>query len=105
MGDPRPGLPPTERQIHIFATYVREGSLKAAAKTLGLAESTVKNQMAELHRRLDVCCAMGAAQKLCWIRIPGDEHLQECKWTGYCSRPLGHLGHHGAMRALVPANI
>jgi hypothetical protein len=91
--------------LRVFAAYVREGSLKAAASKLGIANSTVKNQMSELYGRLDVCCAMDAAQKLGWVRIPGEEHLQECKWTGYCSHPLGHRGHHGAFRALVPSTI
>ena len=95
--------PPTPGQLRVLAAYVRTGSQKAAAHECEISLQTVKNHLSALYARLDVGGGMEAVSRLGWVRIPGEEPPQECRWTGYCSRPLGHLGHHGAMRALVPA--
>jgi hypothetical protein len=98
--EPRPDLAPTSGMLRVFTAYVRAGSQKAAAQECGVAVQTVKSQLGELYTRLDVGSAMEAAAKLGWLHVPEDTR-PACGWVGYCSRPLGHRGHHGGMRSAL----
>jgi len=92
---------PTPGQLVAFRAYVETGSQKAAADRCGIRVQTVKNHMLGLYRRLGVGGAMEAAGALGWVRVPGGDP-RSCGWVGYCSRPFGHRGHHGGMRAIDP---
>jgi hypothetical protein len=102
MLDRLPNAPrhPTPAQLHAFAAYVRVGSQAQAAHECGIALPTLKNHISELYARLDVGGSMEALTKLGWLSLPGSGPAA-CAWVGSCSRPLGHRGHHGGMRAFV----
>jgi DNA-binding CsgD family transcriptional regulator len=61
---------PSSRQLEVLATYVRAGSARATAAQLGVAESTVKNLLANLNRRLRVGTAVQTCLALGWLAIP-----------------------------------
>jgi DNA-binding CsgD family transcriptional regulator len=94
---------PTTAQLRVMAAYVRTGSQKAAAHECGIRVQTVRNHMAGLYVRLGVGGAMEALTKLGWVALPGASPAP-CGWVAYCSRPRGHGGHHGGMRAFVKAH-
>jgi DNA-binding CsgD family transcriptional regulator len=91
---------PTPRQLRVMEAYVRTGSQKAVAHECGISIQTVKNHMAGLYARLDAACMMEALTKLGWVALPGAGPTP-CGWVAYCSRPRGHRGHHGGMRAFI----
>ena len=91
---------PTSRQLQIMEAYVRTGSQKAAAHECGISLQTAKNHMTGLYARLDAGGAIDALTKLGWVALPGSGPLP-CGWVAYCSRPRGHRGNHGGMRAFV----
>lgn len=84
---------PTDRQVEVLASYLAHGRVKDAAAELGISPQTVKNHLSNLYDRLEVGGAVEAALALGWIRLP--ERYEPCGWTGMCSRPAGHRGHHG----------
>jgi hypothetical protein len=86
--------------MRVIESYVRTGSQKATAHELGIALSTVKNELSSLYARLDVDGAMQAVAALGWIALPG-AGPSPCGWIAYCSRPRGHSGQHGGFRAFV----
>ena len=49
---PSPGSEPTLAEVAALRAYLQGGSVKAAARLLGLAESTVKNHLCDVRRRL-----------------------------------------------------
>ncbi len=95
-----PPIVPTPQQLRVISAYVRTGSQKAAARERGIALQTVKAHMQGLYARLGVGGAMEALTKLGWVALPGSGP-SSCGWVAYCSRPRGHRGHHGGMRAFV----
>jgi DNA-binding NarL/FixJ family response regulator len=58
----RAGL--SSRDAQIFAVYVESDKIAAAAKKLGVAESTVKNALSRVYIRLEAPHAAGALVKL-----------------------------------------
>ena len=90
---------PTDRQVEVLASYMAHGRVKDAATELGISEQTVKNHLLNLYRTLDVGGAIEAAMALGWLRIP--ERYEACGWTGMCTRPVGHHGHHGGWTGVV----
>lgn len=88
--------PPTEHEIAVLAVYAQRCSVKETSLYMGLAESTVKNLLATLYRKLDVGSAMEACVAMGWVKVP--ERHEMCGWTGVCTRLKGHRGHHGGFR-------
>src|SRR5213594_1407562 len=63
-------LPPTARELEVFAAYCQAGTIRAAATTLGLSEQTAKNHVSALYRSLGVSHNLGAAIALGWLVVP-----------------------------------
>ena len=90
----------TTGQLRILEAYTRLGSQKQVAHELGIALSTVKNQLSELYVRLGVGGAMEAIAALGWVHANLDG-APPCGWLGYCGRPDGHNGNHGGFRPFL----
>jgi hypothetical protein len=69
-----PGSPeaiaPTSHQLEVLATYVEADCVRQAADQLGVAQSTVKNLLTDLNRRLGVGTAVEACVAIGWLVIP-----------------------------------
>lgn len=98
---------PTPRQTEALAAVVRTGSGKEAASALGISLQTLRNHLSALYAVLSVESAMEAATALGWTHPPVDAPSgpAACGWVGYCSRPAGHRGHHGGMRAFARPHL
>jgi len=57
-------LSPTPHQVDILRVYMESGNTREAATKLGLSEQTVKNQLAELRKRVGVRYTHEAIAKL-----------------------------------------
>ena len=55
---------PTRRQLEVLRTYVRAGSVAAAAYELGISETTVRQHLSGLYRRTG---CLNAAQAAYWL--------------------------------------
>ena len=55
---------PTRRQIEVLRTYIRAGSVAAAAHDLGISETTVRQHLSGLYRRTG---CLNAAQAAYWL--------------------------------------
>jgi DNA-binding NarL/FixJ family response regulator len=60
----RPRQGPTRRQLEVLRAYLAAGSIAAAAHELGVTESTARQHLSGLYRR--VGCA-NAAQAAYWL--------------------------------------
>ena len=60
MADQRP----TRRQPEVLRTYIRAGSVAAAAYELGISETTVPQHLSGLYRRTGCLNAVQAAYRL-----------------------------------------
>jgi DNA-binding CsgD family transcriptional regulator len=58
------------RQLEVLAAYVDAKSARTAAAQLGIAESTVKNLLSDLKRRLGARSVTTACVALGWLLIP-----------------------------------
>lgn len=90
---------PTDRQLAALRAYLAAGSVKDAARNLGIAPQTMKNHLASVYADLGVGSALEAALTLGWLRLPNS--YAGCGWTGVCTRPAGHRGHHGGWRGVA----
>lgn len=63
-------MTPTPRQLECLRAFVRCGSRKEAAHELGIAETTLRNNLAELYYRLGVEGHMAALRELGWLQVP-----------------------------------
>lgn len=55
---------PTRRQLEILRAYIAAGSGAAAAYELGISDTTVRQHLSGLDRRID---CLNAAQAACWL--------------------------------------
>ena len=55
---------PTQRQLEVLRTYIRAGSIAAAAYKLGISETTVRQNLSGLYRRTGCLNAAQAAYRL-----------------------------------------
>jgi DNA-binding NarL/FixJ family response regulator len=55
---------PTRRQLEVLRTYIRVGSVAAAAYELGISETTVRQHLSGLYRRTGCVNAAQAAYRL-----------------------------------------
>jgi DNA-binding NarL/FixJ family response regulator len=55
---------PTRRQLEVLRTYIRAGSVAAAAYELGIGETTVRQHLSGLYRRTGF---LNAAQAAYWL--------------------------------------
>jgi DNA-binding NarL/FixJ family response regulator len=55
---------PTRRQLEVLRTYIRAGSVAAAAYELGISETTVRPHLSGLYRRTGCVNAAQAAYLL-----------------------------------------
>ena len=55
---------PTRRQLEVLRAYIRAGSVAAAAYELGISESTARQHLSGLYRRLGCENAVQAAYRL-----------------------------------------
>ena len=55
---------PTRRQLEVLRTYIRAGSVAAAAYELGISETTVRQHLSGLYRRTG---CVNAAQAAYWL--------------------------------------
>jgi DNA-binding CsgD family transcriptional regulator len=55
---------PTRRQVEIFRAYITAGSVASAAQELGITETTVRQHLSGLYRRIGVANAAQAAYLL-----------------------------------------
>lgn len=90
----------TPKQERVVEAYVREGSMKGAAASLGITLQTTKNHLSAIYQRLDTTGILQTLFALGWISPPGTGP-RLCGWTGECSRAAGHQGGHGAFRELT----
>jgi DNA-binding NarL/FixJ family response regulator len=74
-GPPRPGSRShgprrlTDRQLEVLeALRDRDGSIKEAARELGISEQTVKGHLTTIYERLGVTRMVGAFRALGWMR-------------------------------------
>jgi DNA-binding CsgD family transcriptional regulator len=61
---PAVGSPITPSELRVIRTYLVTGSTKAAAAALGVAESTIKNHLANARTRLNVSTTAQAVHVL-----------------------------------------
>jgi DNA-binding NarL/FixJ family response regulator len=73
---PTPNTPPSPRQLQILRACVRGGSYQRAAEQLGISESTVKNSLAALYRKLGVGNRTEAAVKAVRLGLIEPDDLQ-----------------------------
>lgn len=66
---------PTERQIECLRAYVLTGSLKGAARSLGISSATVRNHLAVLRLRLGVHTS---AQAVYSLMLGTADHESRC---------------------------
>lgn len=71
---PRPGTPPTRRNLEVLAASILVGS-KDAAYRLGVTPRSVQHSITDLLIRLDVGNRWEAALALGWLRIP-EEYMR-----------------------------
>ena len=62
---------PTRRQLEVLRTYIRTGSVAAAAFELGISETTARQHLSGLYRRTG---CLNAAQAAYWLGT-GDSPL------------------------------
>lgn len=62
---------PTARELEVFAAVCRLGSVKAAARELGLGENTVRTHLRVVYSKLGVSGRLAAAGALGWLTPPG----------------------------------
>jgi DNA-binding NarL/FixJ family response regulator len=55
---------PTRRQLEVLRTYIRAGSVAAAAYELGFSETTARQHLSGLYRRTG---CVNAAQAAYWL--------------------------------------
>jgi DNA-binding NarL/FixJ family response regulator len=55
---------PTRRQLEVLRSYIRAGSVAAAAQELGIGETTVRQHLSGLYRRTGCVNAAQAAYRL-----------------------------------------
>jgi DNA-binding NarL/FixJ family response regulator len=55
---------PTRRQVEVLRAYIRAGSIKLAAHELGISESTTRQHLSGLYRRVGCENAVQAAYRL-----------------------------------------
>ncbi len=55
---------PTRRQLEVLRVYIRTGSVAAAACELGISETTVRQHLSGLYRRIG---CLNAAQAAYWL--------------------------------------
>ena len=63
---------PTRRQLEVLRTYIRAGSVAAAAYELGIGETTVRQHLSGLYRRTGCVNAAQAAYWLGTRQLDGD---------------------------------
>lgn len=61
----------TPRELDVLAAMAREGSRKAAAHSLGIAEQTVANLLGDVYGKLGADGVLHACRLLGWLQIPG----------------------------------
>lgn len=66
---------PTPRQWEVLRAYLRHGSVREAARELGVTPQTIKNRLHELNARLGVKKTAQAVQRL-WLGYR--DHKAEC---------------------------
>jgi DNA-binding CsgD family transcriptional regulator len=81
----------TVMQTRVVAEYVRTGSQKAVAHTLGISVQTVKNHLSAIYGRLETQGILQTLGVLGWITTPGDPpRLPPCGHVGVCTLDEGH---------------
>ena len=55
---------PTRRQLEVLRAYIRAGSVAAAAYELGIGETTIRQHLSGLYRRIGCLNAAQAAFRL-----------------------------------------
>jgi DNA-binding NarL/FixJ family response regulator len=55
---------PTRRQLDVLRAYIAAGSIKYAARELGITESTARQHLSGLYRRTG---CLNAAQAASWL--------------------------------------
>ena len=76
---------PTRHQLDVLRAYIQAGSVAAAAYELGISETTVRQHLSGLHRRMG---CVNAAQAAYWLgTVAADESWHD--------RIPGHFGSEG----------
>jgi len=60
----RPRQPPTRRQLEVLRAYIAAGSIAVAAYELGISETTARQHLSGLYRRIG---CLNAAQAAYWL--------------------------------------
>jgi DNA-binding CsgD family transcriptional regulator len=74
---PPVGRPLTVREAQLLACYGRTGHHQGVADELGISLSTVKNHLSAIYRKLGASGAIEAFTALGWLRLPGDDEVEE----------------------------
>ena len=67
--------PITARELEAIAAVAQYGDQRIAAKALGVAVQTVKNQCSRVYLKLEVDGMVQAFRALGWLRLPTEEEL------------------------------
>jgi DNA-binding NarL/FixJ family response regulator len=80
MNAQQPRQRPTRRQLEVLRVYIAAGSVAAAAHELQLSETTVRQHLSGLYRRVGCLNAAQAAFRLGRGDLEGMRR-QACQWT------------------------